>query len=408
MTSRITIAGAGSVAPQGAGAPRYLEALLAGESGVRGIAHFDTSGLAVRIAACARDFDPLRIMTEHDLKHVGRVVPMAIAAATEALADAGVDPAKLSLDERRRFAVVLGSGGGAMEFLERQYGLWFTGKDRKASVYVVPSSTPGNLASELSMRFGLRGPSHVVTTGCTSSTDALGYALMLLRSGRADRVLAGGADCTVTRGMMEGLSLMGILASRFQAAPARASRPLDRARDGFVLGEGAWMMVLEREGKRVLAEVAGYGATCDAHHRVRMAEDGEEPARAMAEACADAGIGPDGIGSVWLHGTATPLNDRVETRALKLFLGARAKDVPMTAIKSMIGHPQGACGAAAAVAAVLAMRARALPPTINLEDPDPECDLDCSPRPRDCGARTALVSTLGFGSKNAALVLTMP
>lgn len=400
------VTGVGCISPQGTGASRYLSALLAGESGVRPILHFDTAGLAVRIAAYCRDFNPASVMPEGELKHVGRVVPMALAAAAEALADAGIDSAALSLDERRRFAVVLGCGGGAMEFLERQYDLWYRGQVRKASLYVVPSGTAGNLSSEISMKFGLRGPSQVVTTGCTSSTDALGWALELIRSGRADRVLCGGADCTVTRGMMEGLCLMGILSSRFQDDPARASRPFDAKRDGFVLGEGAWMAVVEREGKRPLAEIAGYGATCDAHHRVRMAEDGEEPARAMGLAVQDAGLRPDDVESVWCHGTGTALNDRVETRALKTFLGGRARGVPMTAVKSMIGHPQGACGAAAAVAAVLAMRRRALPPTINLDDPDPDCDLDYTPgRARDCGARTALVSTLGFGSKNAALLL---
>lgn len=406
MHPRITIAGVGTVAPQGVGNKRYLDALLSGESGIRAISHFDTTGLAVRIAGYAKDFEPSKYMDEHTLKHVSRVVPMSVAASMEAFAEAGIDHTKLSLEERRRFAVVIGSGGGAMEFVERQYDLWYKGTVKKASVYVVPSGTMGNMASEVSMVFGLRGPSHVITTGCTSSSDAMGYAMMLLRENRADRVLVGGADCTVTRGMMEGLCLMGILASKYQGEPARASRPFDGHRDGFVLSEGAWMMIMEREGKNAVAEMCGHGGTCDAHHRVRMAEDGVEPARSMQLACDDAGVKSSDIDAVWLHGTGTQLNDRIETRAIKMFLGDRAKKIPMTAVKSMIGHPQGACGAAAAVGAILSMKAGALPPTINLENPDPECDLDYTPnRARDCSARTVLVSTLGFGSKNAAIVL---
>ena len=406
MHPRITIAGVGTVAPQGIGNKRYLDALLNGESGVRAISHFDTTGLSVRFAGYAKEFEPAKYMDEHTLKHVARVVPMSVAASMEAFAEAGIDHAKLSLEERRRFAVVIGSGGGAMEFVERQYDLWYKGSVKKASVYVVPSGTMGNMASEVSMAFGLRGPSHVITTGCTSSSDAMGYAMMLLSDNRADRVLVGGADCTVTRGMMEGLCLMGILASKYQAEPARACRPFDGHRDGFVLSEGAWMMIMEKNGKKSVAEMAGHGGTCDAHHRVRMAEDGIEPARSMQLACEDAGVKPEDIDSVWLHGTGTQLNDRIESKAVKLFLGDRAKKIPMTAVKSMIGHPQGACGSAAAVGAILAMHAGAIPPTINLENPDPECDLDYTPlRARDCNARVVMISTLGFGSKNAAIVI---
>jgi 3-oxoacyl-[acyl-carrier-protein] synthase II len=403
MPARTFVSGCGAVSPLGIGAARYFDRLMAGESGVREISHFPADGLDVRIAAFCRDFNPASAMREHDLKHLSRAVPMAVAASAEALHEARLDPDALTLHERRRFAVVLGSGGGAMDFLEHQYALWHAGQTRKGSVYVVPSGTAGNLASELSMRFGLHGPSLVVTTGCTSSSDALGAALLLLRSGRADRVLAGGVDCTVTRGMMEGLCLMRILAKRFQAEPARACRPFDRDRDGFVLGEGAWMMVLEREPKRPLAELAGYAATCDAHHRVRMAEDGIEPARAMTEACTDAGVRPDEVGAVWCHGTGTRLNDEVEARALGIALGPRCAAVPATAIKSMIAHPQGACGAAAAVAAVHGLRAGALPPTLNLDHP--ECPVGVSPGPRDVPARVAMISTLGFGSRNSVLVV---
>ncbi len=405
---RAVITGLGCITPFGAGVPAYAEALLHGRSGVARIASFDPTRLPVRIAAEARGFDQSTVVAEKDAKHVPRVTALALAAATEALVDAGLAEG-LSLEERRRFAVVLGTGGAAAEFMERQYVHFFQGDLRKASVYAVPSSTPGTIASELSMRFRLHGPSQVISTGCTSSTDAIGLAMRMIRWGDADRVLVGGSDATITPAMMDGFCLMGILSSRWNEEPSRASRPFSADRDGFVLGEGAWVAVLEAEDVargRVRAEVAGYGATCDAYHRVRLEESGEEPSRAMALATADAGIAPGDVQYLNLHGTSTVLNDRIETRAVKLFLGDRARRVPMSSTKSMIGHPQGACGAAGLVATVIGMERGWIPPTINLEKPDPECDLDyVAEGARRTAVDVALVNTIGFGSKNAALVV---
>jgi 3-oxoacyl-[acyl-carrier-protein] synthase II len=262
------------------------------------------------------------------------------------------------------------------------------------------------------MRFGFRGPSHVITTGCTSSTDALGYAFDQIRNGRIPAMLAGGVDSPIAPGIMKGFTLMRIMTPSWNHAPERASRPFSADRDGFVVAEGAWMFVLEdydrakARGAKILAEIAGYGSTCEAFHRVRLEECGEEPARAIGMAMQDAGIDKEQVDYVNLHGTSTQLNDRIETRALKLALGEHAHSVPMSALKSQIGHPQGACGAAGVAATIVAMQRSQIPPTINLDSPDPECDLDYVP---DLGRRKpiehAVCNCIAFGSKNSALLL---
>jgi 3-oxoacyl-[acyl-carrier-protein] synthase II len=262
------------------------------------------------------------------------------------------------------------------------------------------------------MKLAVRGPSHVISTGCTSSTDAIGHAMSLIRYGRADRVLVGGSDSPLGPGILTGFCLMKIMSTAWNDEPERASRPFSKDRDGFVLAEGSWMLVLEdREtalsrGAKIYGEVAGYAATCEAFHRVRLDENGEEPAQAMRLAMDDAGVGPDAIDYLNLHGTSTQLNDRIETRAVKLVFGNRATSIPSSSVKSMIGHPQGASGAAGVVASLLGMRDGFLPPTINRDVPDPECDLDVIPNVgRECRVETALCNCIGFGSKNAALVL---
>src|ERR671914_318229 len=314
---------------------------------------------------------------------MGCVMPIGIGR--EALADAKLSTEDLPLEERRRVGVVLGTGGGGLAFTEQQYAYWYIGPTHKASVYTIPSSTHGGLSSELSMAFGLRGLSHVVSTGCTSSTDAIAYAAQHIALGRQEAMLAGGSDAPLAPGILAGFCLMKVLTEDWNEEPARASRPFARDRSGMVLGEGAWVYVLEeyerarRRGANIYAEVTGYGATCDAYHRVRLEDTGEEPARAMRLALEDAGGYPEEGDYVHLHGTSTVLNDRIETRALKLALGEAAGRVPMSATKSQIGHPQGASGAAGLAAALCAINTNIIPPTINLDEPDPQCDLDYVP-----------------------------
>jgi 3-oxoacyl-[acyl-carrier-protein] synthase II len=412
MKRRVVITGMGTVSPNGVGNAAFAEGILQGRSGVRRISRFDPSEIAVQIAGEVRDFDELAWVEKRERKHVSRVLPLALAAATEALRDSGIDCASLPLEQKRRFGVILGSGGGSQEFTEEQYRLFFHQQYKQMSLFCVPTGVMGTLSSELNVRFGLRGPSHVVTTGCTSSTDAFGYSLRQIQSGRLDMALSGGADAPIALGIVKGFLLMKILTDSWNQDPEKGSRPFSVDRDGFVLAEGAWMFVLEEyeharaRGATLLAEVSGYGSTCEAFHRVRLQECGEEPARAIELAMKEAAVGPKDVHYVNLHGTSTQLNDRIETRALKLVLGEHAPKVPMSALKSQIGHPQGACGAAGVAATLIAMRSGQIPPTINLETPDPECDLDYVPEAgRKQAIEHAICNCIAFGSKNSALVL---
>ncbi len=413
MRKRAVVTGLGVVSPNGMGVSGFREAIFAGRSGVKRISLFDTAGLPVTIAGEVSEFDELAWVDAHERKHVSRAVPMAIAAATECLADSGIDPAKMSLAEKQDTSVILGTGGGAQEFSEAQYRLWLSGNIKQVSIFTIPSGTMGTMSSEVSMRFGFRGFSHVITTGCTSSTDALGYGVEKIRAGSIARALVGGVDTPLALGILKGFLLMRILSTAFDREPTRASRPFSADRDGFVLAEGAWMLMIEdleharARGAKIYGEIAGYGSTCEAFHRVRLQECGEEPARAVQLAMRDAGIGPDQVDYVNLHGTSTELNDRIETRAMKLALGEkRAYQVPMSALKSQIGHPQGACGAAGVVATLLAMQAGRIPPTLNLDTPAPECDLDYVPNTaRQHAMEYAVCNCIAFGSKNSALVV---
>lgn len=413
MSRRAVVTGIGCLSPNGNGRELFARALREGTSGVGRISLFDPEGLPTTIAGEVKDFDPSAHVAAKDARHVSRAVPMALAASAEALADSGLEASSLTLPQRREFGVVLGTGGGPIEFSERMYHLYYTNQVKKASVYAIPSGTIGTLSSEISMRFGLRGLSHVISTGCASSTDALGYAFRSIKFGTGDVFLVGGVDATVVRGIMEGFVMMRIVSTAWENDPPRASRPFSADRDGFVLGEGAWMFVLEEyeraraRGAKIYGEIRGYGATCDAHHRVRLDETGEEPARAMALALKESGLPPEAVDYLAYHGTSTELNDRVETRAVRQAFGRRAARLPGSSIKSMIGHPQGACGAAGLAATLLGMRDSFLPPTVNLEQSDPECDLDyVANEARRESFEHALCNCIGFGSKNSALVVS--
>lgn len=409
---RVVITGMGCVTPLGIGRDAFWDGLISGRSGVRRIESFDPSEFAVRIAAEVPNFDWESQLNPKDRKHVPRTVPLALAAAREALADAKISAPDLSLEQRREIGVQLGTGGGGLAFTEQQYEYWFVGPTTKASVYTIPASTHGGLSSELSMAFGLRGLSHVISTGCTSSTDALAYAAQHIALGRQEIMLSGGVDAPIAPGILAGFNLMTVLTNEWNDEPERASRPFSQDRSGIVLGEGAWIYVLEEldharaRGVHIYAEITGYGATCDAYHRVRLAEDGDEPARAMKLALEDAGRTPAEVDYINLHGTSTVLNDRIETSALKLAFNGYASSIPMSATKSQIGHPQGASGAAGLGATLCAMQTHQIPPTINLDQPDPQCDLDYVPNEsREAEVNVALCNCIGFGSKNSAMVV---
>lgn len=412
MLPRVVITGMGVVSPNGLGKEAFCRAVLAGKSGVKRISRWDSSHVPVQIAGEIPEFDELAWVDARERKHVSRVVPLCVAATTEAVKDSGLDIAGMSIEQKRQIGIVLGTGGGAQEFSESQYKLWHSGKEKQCSIFCIPSGTMGTIPSEISMRFGFRGYSHVVTAGCTSSTDALGYAYQHIQAGVQPMFVAGGVDSPITEGIVKGYSLLRALTQSWNDQPERASRPFSADRDGFVLAEGSWMFVLEEyehakaRGARIYAEIKGYGATCEAFHRVRMSDSPEEPARAITLALDEAGIAAEDIQYASLHGTSTEMNDRVETKALKLAFGDHAYKVPMSGLKSQIGHAQGACGAASVASTLIAMEHGRIPPTINLDQPDPECDLDYVP---DIGRKALIEHTLcncvGFGSKNSALVL---
>lgn len=401
---RVVITGIGAVSPFGITAAKYFDGLRDGRSAIRRLSLFKDPELAIQVAAEVPDFDPSDVVGPADAKRVPRLVPMAIAAAREAATDAGIDLEKLDLEGARKIGVVVGTGGGGIDFAERQYEEFYGNRSRHLTPYSVSSSFVGMLSSEISIALRLRGVSHVLSTGCTSSTDAIGYAFHRIRSGLREILLTGGAEACITPGIMAAFCRMKVMGT--------ASRPFDRNRDGFVLGEGAWMFVIEslesaqKRGAKIYAEILGYGSTCDAYHRVAVPDDGVESARAMQLAMGDGGVSPADIHYINLHGTGTKMNDPAETAAVKLVFRENARRIPASSTKSQIGHPQGACGAAGVMAGIFSLEEQYIAPTIHYETPDPECDLDYTPNQgRPCEVRRVLCNTIAFGSKNSALVL---
>jgi len=401
----VAITGIGVVSAFGVGRQAFWDGISRGQSGVRAMHELDLAHSACRVAAPVPNAG---LGGDDEPRRAAKVSKIAVLAAREALADAGVRPADVP-----DLGVIVGSGAGGIDVAERQYGDYYAGDYHRVSPYAIPVSIVGIVSSEINIALGLRGISHVLSTGCTSSTDAIGYAASMIRHGDADVLVTGGADACVTPGMLFGFSRMRAVATHFNETPTEASRPFDRARDGFVLGEGAWLMTLEREerararGAHIYAFVDGYASTCDAYHRVQMDPEGTEIVRAMRGAIANAGRQVTEIGYVNYHGTSTQLNDAVEAQCVARLFGDHAASLCGSSIKSMIGHPQGASGAAGIVATAIGMGQNLLPPTINLVDPDPACaGLDFIPnvaRARHVDA--ALCNCLGFGSKNSAIVL---
>jgi 3-oxoacyl-[acyl-carrier-protein] synthase II len=418
----VAITGIGVVSPFGVGRAVFWDHITRGVSGTRAITDFDAQDLPCRVSAAvpdallpssnghqggdAQEDAAAATAGRADPRRYAKVSRIAVLAAREAFRDAGLQAGDPDA------GVIVGSGAGGIDVAERQYGDYYNGARHKVSPYAIPVSIVGIVSSEISIALGLHGVSHVLSTGCTSSTDAIGYAASLIRHGEAEVILTGGADACATPGMIFGFCRMRVASTNYNDRPGEASRPFDRGRDGFVLGEGAWLMTLEREdrararGARVYATIDGYGSTCDAYHRVQMDPDGTEIVRAMTLALERSSRAPEQIGYVNFHGTSTMLNDAVEARCVRRLFGGHAERLAGSSIKSMIGHPQGASGAAGVVAAALALHTGLLPPTINLTNPDPACDLDFIPnvaRPADVEA--ALCNCLGFGSKNSALVV---
>jgi 3-oxoacyl-[acyl-carrier-protein] synthase II len=411
----VVITGIGVVSPFGVGRDRFWRHVSRGCSGTKAITQFDVSTYPCQVAAWVppvtmEDAPALEGDDAHDgradPKRYSRAALFGVVAAREAWRDAGLRAGE------RDAGVLIGSGGGGIDIGEKQYEDFFTSGGRHVTPYAIAIGICGMVSSEISISLGLRGVSHVLSCGCTSSTDAIGYAVSLIRAGEYDVLLSGGTDGCVLPGMIFGFSRMRAVSTRYNDRPAEASRPFDRARDGFVLGEGAWMLVLEREDRAIArgatryARIEGYASTCDAYHRVQMDPDGREIVRCIETALAKAERCPEEIGYINYHGTSTQLNDAIESRCVRRVFGRCADDVPGSSTKSMIGHPQGASGAAGVATAALAMTYGVLPPTINLDDQDPACEMDFIPNlARAADIDAALCNCLGFGSKNSALVL---
>ena len=412
MLRRVVITGLGAVSPNGIGKKEFWENTCKGISGIDRITSFDPVDLACQIAGEVKNFDPLLYYSSADLKKMPRTIPLAVAATQEALENAGIDLSSFSEEDFESLGVLVGSGGSGFDFSEKQFEIYFSKQKHKISPYAISNSLVGMLSSEISIRFGLQGRSHVISNGCTSSTDALGYAFNTIRYGQEDWFVSGGVESCVTPAMMQGFERMKVNPMNYNDDPSRGSRPFNRDREGFVLAEGSWMMILEelehakKRGADIVAELVGYGTTCDAYHRVAIMPDGKQSARALRLAMKDARINEDEVDYINFHGTSTLINDKVETMAVKNTFNGNALNIPSSSTKSMVGHPQGASGALGVTVSALSLKNGFMTPTINMENPDPDCDMDyISNVGREKRIDVAISNCISFGSKNSAIVL---
>jgi 3-oxoacyl-[acyl-carrier-protein] synthase II len=403
---RVVITGLGAVTPIGNTAEEFWTALTQGKSGIGPITRFDSTAFPTRIAGEVKGFDPLKYVDRKDDRKLDLYLKYAIACAVMAVEDAGLDLAK---EDGNRFGVLVGSGiGGISTLLESHKVLLDKGPDR-VSPFFIPMLIINMASGLISMRFGARGPNSSVVTACATGNHAIGDAARVIQRGDADVMIAGGAEAIIIPLTIAGFCQMKAMSTR-NDEPTKASRPFDAERDGFVCGEGGGLVVLEslehavRRDARIYAEVVGYGMTGDAHHMTAPDPEGDGAARAMASALRDAGIEPSAVGYINAHGTSTPYNDKFETIAIKRVFGEHAKRLPVSSTKSMTGHLLGAAGGIEAIATILAIHHGLLPPTINYEKPDPECDLDYVPnQARKQDVEVALSNAFGFGGTNATL-----
>lgn len=408
MYRRVVITGLGCISPLGNDVESTWSALLAGRSGVDWIAQYDASEYKTRFAAEVKGFDGAALFGSREARRMDRYAQFALAASMQAMQDAGL----VVTDENRdRIGVVVGTGIGGLGTLFEQMQVFAERGPSRVSPFLAPMMASDAAAGMTAIQLGLRGPNMGVVTACASGANAVGEAAEVIRRGQADAILAGGSDATIVPIAMAGLGAMGALSTR-NDDPQRASRPFDGTRDGFVMGEGAAILLLEalesarQRGARILAEVVGYGFTNDAYHISAPAENGAGAARCMQMALAQAGLEPGAIGYINAHGTSTPLNDKSETAAIKTVFGEQAYKTPISSIKSMTGHLLGASGALETLACVKVFQSGMLPPTINYETPDPECDLDYVPNVARAAQVSAIMSnSFGFGGHNAVIIL---
>jgi len=407
LTRRVVVTGVGLVSAVGIGTEETWRNLLAGQSGVAPITHFDTKGYAATIAAEVKGFDPYQYVEKKEVKKMGLFIQFALAASQFAMEQAQLKVVPGIAD---RAGVYIGSGIGGFDVIEREHTALMQGGPRKISPFFIPAAIVNLASGFVSIRWGAKGPNSATCTACSSSTHAVGDSFKLIQRCAADVMICGGAEAAITPLGVGGFASMRALSTR-NHEPAKASRPFDRERDGFVIGEGAGIIILEemdfalRRGAPILAEVVGYGMSGDAFHITAPSEDAGGAVRVMQNALADSNILPEQVEYINAHGTSTPYNDRMETLAVKKVFGGHAAKLAISSTKSMTGHLLGGAGGLEAGITVLALRDQVLPPTINLENPDPDCDLDYVPnKSRPAPVEYALSNSFGFGGTNAALV----
>jgi 3-oxoacyl-[acyl-carrier-protein] synthase II len=408
LTRRVVVTGVGLVSALGIGTEETWKNVLAGQNGVGPITQFDTTGFGSTIAAEVKGFDPLQYVEKKEVKKMGRFIQFAMAASQMAIEHARL---QITPDVAERVGVYIGTGIGGFDVIEREHSAFLAGGPRKISPFFIPA-TIANLASgSVSIRWGAKGPNSATCTACSSSAHAAGDSFKIIARCDADVMICGGSEASITPMCVGGFASMRALSTRNQE-PARASRPFDRERDGFVIGEGAGILVVEelgfalRRGASILAEIVGYGMSGDAYHITSPSEDADGARRVMQNALADAKVLPEQVNYINAHGTSTPYNDRLETLAIKKVFGEHAKKLAVSSTKSMTGHLLGGAGGLEAGFSVLALRDQVIPPTTNYQNPDPDCDLDYVPNEaRPAELEYILSNSFGFGGTNAALLL---
>ena len=406
MARRVVVTGMGLICALGQTSTEVWQNIVAGKSGVSKITRFDTAQYACQIAAEVKDFDPLKFIEKKEVKKMGRFIHFAMAAADEAMNMSGL---KVTPENATRVGVHIGSGVGGFDVIEREHAELLKGGPRKISPFFIPAAIVNLAAGHVSIRYGAKGPNEATATACTTSAHAIGDAYKIIQRCDAEVMIAGGSEAAITPMGVGGFAAMRALSTR-NDDPATASRPWDRERDGFVIGEGAGILVLEdlefakNRGAKILAEIIGYGMSADAYHITQPAEEGEGGWRVMTTAIHDAKLNPSDIDYVNAHGTSTPIGDVLETMAIKRTFGADTK-IPVSSTKSMTGHLLGGAGGLEAGITILALRDQVLPPTINLINPDPACDLDYVPNvARKAPLNIALSNSFGFGGTNGSLI----
>ncbi|MDK2821056.1 MAG: 3-oxoacyl-[acyl-carrier-protein] synthase [Clostridia bacterium] len=408
MKKRVVITGMGAITPFGTGKDKLWQSLVEGKSGIGPITRFDAENLPVTFAGEVKDFVPSDFINRKEIRRMDRFAQYAVAAARMAVEDASLD---LEKEDRDRVGVIFGSANGGMETFQEQTKVLLEKGPNRISPFFVPMMIANMAAGLISINLGIRGVNFTVVNACASGTNSIGEAFRALQRGDADVVITGGSEASVTPLTVAGFAAMKALSTR-NDDPAKASRPFENNRDGFVLGEGAGVLVLETlehaeaRGARIYAEISGYGCTADAYHMTAPSPEGETVTRAISLALEDAGLKPEDVDYINAHGTSTPLNDRQETLAIKKVFGDHAYKLAISSTKSMIGHLLGASGAVEAIATALSLYTGVIPPTINYEEPDPECDLDYVPNEaRQQPIEVAMSNSFGFGGHNATIVL---